>query len=119
MAIESWGSEFPWEVRKRAAAIGGELAAYAADFVLQCSRVQAGGAVCAASHAYLPSMCQRYLKLRPQSEQDLLALVSAHRAVLRALLDQRRGQRNDDLREARDRHNQAMQRLFKGLREAA
>ncbi|HYF19299.1 MAG TPA: hypothetical protein VEA40_15640 [Ramlibacter sp.] len=119
MAIENWGSEFPWEVRKRAAAIGGELAAYAADFVLQCSRVQAGGAVCSASHAYLPSMCQRYLKLRPQAEQDLLALVSAHRGVLRALAEHRRGERNGNLRAARQRHDQALQNLFQGLREVA
>ncbi len=117
MATENWRAEFPWEVRKRAAVVCGELAAYAAEFVLQCSRVTAGGAVSASTHTFLPSMCQRYLKLRPKSEPDLLSLVSAHRTVFHELLNHRSGQRDGRLRLAREQHSQALRRLFEGLQK--
>lgn len=117
MATESSRSDLPWEARQKAAAVEGELAAYEAYVVLQCSRVTAGGPVSSVTHAHLPSMCRRYLALRPNAERDILELVTAHRMLFGELLRHRSGMRDSGLARARDRHSAVLRSLHQGLKD--
>lgn len=116
MATESSRSDLPWEVRQKVAAVEGELAAYEAYVVLQCSRVTAGGPVSSVTHAHLPSMCRRYLALRRNAERHVLDLVTAHRLLFGELLRFRSGVRDERLARARDRHSAVLRSLHQGLR---
>ena len=116
MATESSRSDLPWELRQKAAAVEGELAAYEAYVVLQCSRVAAGGPVSSVTHAHLPSMCRRYLALRPRAERDVLELVTAHRVLFGELLRYRSGMRDEGLPQAKRRHSAVLRTLVDRLR---